>query len=317
MNILGTSLVFLAAVTAQAGRVSAVLLDEATRSIRPIVRSGEFFVTGGASVKNFDYAALAGDARNAVAVRGGAVYIIRRLDGASPVWRELTLEEFKIGRAAWSEDSNALALLAADGSRLQLWKKLNSDPAPAGEVDLTAIEGRIVSFTLDSGAKTIFVAARDQAGGTLWLLSPNQVPRIVLTLDMPGELVLTGGALYVADRGRSEILKLTQWDTAMQVTTIAMAGHGIQDPAGFALSRDGKTLWVASRETQQVVALDIDKGAVTAVIDLAFAPTRFQPAGAGTLFFVTSGVPGAQPAVMIDTGSLDVFGVPVSASAAE
>lgn len=84
------------------GPVSGLLVDEQSRSIRPIVGMPGSAYAGDASVTAFDFASAAPDGRNALITRAGSLYLIRRLDGAAPVWRELNNEPVAIGRAAWS-----------------------------------------------------------------------------------------------------------------------------------------------------------------------------------------------------------------------
>lgn len=298
------------------GEFSGVILEESTRSIRPLLRSEGGVSTGSPAVRNVEYASLSPDGRTALAVRDGAVYLIRRLNGAIPVWRELPAGPFRPGRAVWSAKARAVALIPAGDPRIELWKNVDSDPAAAGVIETDLVNGRIVSLAVDDEAREVFLATQDESGGTIWAAAPGQVPRMILSLAQAGELRLEGGALYAADRGRSEILKITSWDVATQVSTVAMQGHGILDPVAFALSGDQKMIWIASRGTRQVVALDIARGAVRAAIDLDFAPARFQTA-AGSLIYVSGGAAGVHPARLIETGSLEVYEVPVSASAAE
>jgi hypothetical protein len=298
------------------GPITGLLVDNAQRSIRPILGMvpGAAYA-GDPAVRDMDFGVAAPDGRTALVSRDGSLYIVRRLDGALPVWRQLG-DEKPGGPAGWSHDGKSLATVAGDAGHVDFWRKVDSDePENAGKVDLTYFNETILALAVDSSAAFAFATTRSDAGGSLYLLKPGQMPRLVLTLEKPGRMLLTGDTLFVADRGRREVLRIANWDFSMQVATVATSGHGVADPVGIALSRDGKTLFVASAENRLLVAVEAGSGAGSRSLELDFTPTRLDALAGGAYLLLDNGVPGEAPAQVLDTRTLRVFYLPVRALA--
>lgn len=311
------SAVMLAADGGPSGPVSGLLVDNERRSIRPILgQTPGAAYAGDPSVREMDFGIAAPNGRMALVSRDGSLYIVRRLDGQLPVWRQLG-DEKPGGPAGWSFDGKALATVSGDGGHVDFWRKLDSDdPENAGQVDLTYFTETILSLAVDSDAGFAFAATRSNAGGALYLLRPSQMPRLVLTLERPGRMLLTADALYVADRGRREVLRIADWDSSMQVAAVVTAGHGLADPVGIGLSGDGKTLYVASAENRLLVAVDARSGQSAAALELDFTPTRLDTLPGGAYLLLDPGVPGEAPAQILDTRTRRIFYLPVRPLAA-
>lgn len=300
-----------------AGPVSGLLVDEQSRSIRPILGMPGSAYAGDARVTAFDFASVAPDGRNAVISRDGSLYLIRRLDGAMPVWRTLSDESTTIARAAWSENSDSLAVFNATANRLELWTNLSNDPKQAASIDIASMAERLVSVAVDNDGRNAFAATQGADGGTLYLLKAGEEPRMILPLSRAGGLLLSGDSLYVTDRGRNEVLRVRNWILNPEVTTIAAAGHGVNDPVGAALSADHKMLYVASAGVNQVLGLDIASSAVKATFDLDFQPTQLERLGSGNLLLLEKGIAGEAPAQVLDSVEQKIYFIPVSAAAGE
>ena len=303
---------------AQQGAFSGVLVDARNQSIRRILSAGSEAWTAGQAVSGFEFAAAAPDGQNALIVRDDTLYIVRRLGGAIPVWRELPSQLVRVRRAAWNENDEALALLDADSDRVEFWSGVNWDARRTGEVDLSGLEERVVSLAVGKDAKFGFAATQGEKSGTLYLLKPGEEPRMLVMLDHAGTLLLTGDALYVVDRGRDEVLKVSNWEMSPHIETVACSGHGVAGPVGVAVSNDRKLLYVANAATRQVLSLDLRSSAVKAVLDLDFRPTGIDRVGAGALFLLSRGVAGEWGPQMLDAATDTVFEVPdASAGGAE
>ena len=300
-----------------AGPVSGLLVDLQARSIRPILGMPGSAYAGDASVKAFDFASAAPDGQNAMISRDGSMYLIRRLDGATPVWRELSHESPAIDGAAWSENSESLAVIDSTASRLELWTGLSADPKRSASIDISSLTDRVVSIAVDKDARYAFATTQGTDGGALFYLKAGEEPRLILPLARAGGLLLSSDALYVIDRGRNEVLRVTNWASNPAVATVASAGHGVNDPVGAALSTDRKTLYVASAGVNQVIGLDVASGAVKATLELDFRPTGLERMGSGNLLLLEKGTPGEAPAQMLDSVAQRVYFIPVSAAAGE
>jgi len=297
------------------GLVSGVLVDSAARSIRPILGMPGSAYAGRATVSAFEFAAAAPGARSALVAKDGALYILRRLDATRPVWRELSSEVQSLEFAAWSENAEAIVLQPRGETRLDFWTTLSYDPKRAGSVDISSISERIESIAVDHDGRFAFAATQGEESGTLYFLRPGELPRMLMPLQRAGSLMLAGDTLWVADRGRNEVFRLRNWDQMPQIQPAATMAHGIEDPVGVALSRDGKTLWVASAATRHILGVDLDSSQVKHHLDLDFTPTGMQRLGVEGLFLLESGVAGEMPAQVLDTAARKVFFVPVPLAA--
>ncbi|NWF83646.1 MAG: hypothetical protein HXY18_07445 [Bryobacteraceae bacterium] len=297
------------------GPVSGVLIDSTARTIRPILGMPGAAYAGPATVTSFEFAAAAPGSQNALIAKDGMLFVLRRLAGGRPVWRELDSGVSDIEFAAWSDNSEAIVLQPRGEARLDFWTTLSYEPKKAGSVDISSLSERMESVAVDPDGRFAFAATQGEDSGTLYLLKPGDLPRMLMPLRKAGSMMLAGNTLWVADRGSNEVFRLRNWDQMPQIQPAAAAAHGVNDPVGVALSRDGKFLWVASAGSRNVLALDLDSSQVKHVLELDFTPTRMHRLGADGLFLLENGVPGEAPAQVLDTSAGKVYFVPVGALA--
>jgi DNA-binding beta-propeller fold protein YncE len=297
------------------GPVSGVLIDSAARTIRPILGMPGAAYAGPATVTSFEFAAAAPGSQNALIAKDGMLFVLRRLAGGRPVWRELDSGVSDIEFAAWSDNAEAIVLQPRGEARLDFWTTLSYEPKKAGSVDISSLSERMESVAVDPDGRFAFAATQGEDSGTLYLLKPGDLPRMLMPLRKAGSMMLAGNTLWVADRGSNEVFRLRNWDQMPQIQPAAAAAHGVNDPVGVALSRDGKFLWVASAGTRNVLAVDLDSSQVKHVLELDFTPTRMHRLGADGLFLLENGVPGEAPAQVLDTSAGKVYFVPVGALA--
>ena len=291
------------------GPVSGMIIDQQTRAIRPIVGIPGSAYAGESAVREADFALAAPDGRTALMAKDATLYVLRRLDSGQPVWRSLADNAGPIGRAAWSEDSSALALYLPAESRLQLWSGMQDSPIAGAEFDLSTIDGQLSALAVASDGKTAFAAIESGDSGTLYVLKAGESPRMVLPLSRAGALLLHEKSLYAVDRERNEVIRIENWDSSPSITTVATSAHGVANPVGIALTADGQRLLVASGDTRQVVAVDAKRSTVEATVDLDFIPTRLE--ATGSVFLLAPGTAGELPAQILEPASMKVFFVPV------
>ena len=294
--------------------VSGVLVDDATASIRPLLGDTGSAHAGDASVSDVQFALAAPDGRTALVLRDDRISVVRRVQTQMPVWRDLTDEHVGVDRAVWSQDSNALAIYDAAQATIFFWKNVQSDPAPAGRFDMSQFPNAPASMALDPEARFVFATFREREGASLVVIPVGGSAQTLLTLSKPGAMFLADGTLYIADRGRAEVYALSNWTTGFTLRTIVTAGNGIIDPAGIALSPDGKQLYVADAGRKQVMAFELGSSEQKAAVQLDFPPTRMDLIAGGSLFLLDKGNPGETPAQMLQTPDLQVVHVPVGAA---
>ena len=294
------------------GPVSGLLVDEKSGSIRPIIGiPGSAYADGSAAIQGIDFAAAAPDGSRALVAKDGSLFVVRRLDSSAPVWTLVREGASDLSLAVFSGNASAVAVHEAAQNRLELWRNLSEQPALSGVIDLNETPGRLVSFAVTDDGSTAFAAiqASEESAG-LYLLKPGESPRLVYALERAGTTLMREDGLWFSDRGRNEILRLSDWDASFAVVTVATAGHGVIDPVGFAVSDDAKTLFVANGGSRRVLAFDLARQEVSAEIALEFQPTKLERTG--SVFLLASGEGGSQPAQVLDPARLKVFFVPVT-----
>jgi sugar lactone lactonase YvrE len=298
--------------------VGGVLVDDATASIRPLVGGAGSAYAGDASVSDVQYALAAPDGRTALVVRDDRISVVRRVQTQMPVWRDLTEDRVEdrisVDRAVWSQDSNALAIYDASQAKIYFWKNAQSEPAPAGRFDMSQFPNAPAALALDPEAHYIFATFLEHEGASLVVIPVGGAAQTLLTLSRPGSMFLSDGTLYIADRGRAEVYALSNWKTGLTLRTIVAAGNGIKDPAGIALSPDGKQLYVADAGSRQVIAFELGSSAQKAAVQLDFPPTRMDLIAGGSLFLLDKARAGESTAQVMQAPDLQVFHVPVGAA---
>lgn len=288
-----------AAALAQPLPMAGVLVDHVERTIRLVVAQEDTASVGQPRVREFDAAWAAPDGRSALVAKSGSLYLVRRLDGSIPVWREFRDNSAAVSRACWSADSTAVALFVTGQRKLELWKKAaEGELRRAWDADLAGIGERIVSAAVAPEAKEAFLATQGPRSGTLWILKKGQQPRMLMPLERAGEMQLIDGTLYLADRGRNEVLRYTGWDAMPRIESLLTAGHGLADPVGFALLAQEKKLLVASAATSQLLVLDLRSNRLGDPVPLEKPPAKLERLGSAPLFLLDAAT--AAPARLFD-----------------
>lgn len=293
---------FASAALAQPLPMAGVLVDHVNRTIRTVTAGEEIARSGRARVSEFDAAWATPDGRTALLARSGTLYLVRRLDGGIPVWREVREDSSAVARAAWSADSSAVALYLPGEQKIEFWKQKQGELRHAFTVDLAGVNERVVSLAVAPEAKTAFLATQGRESGTLWILQEGREPRMLMPLSRAGEVQFAEGALYLADRGRNEVLRYSGWDASPRLDLLMTAGHGLADPVGFALLTEERKLVVASAGTSQLLTLDLRSNQLAPPVPLEEPPARLERLGAAPLFLLDSTAAGG-PARVYDASA--------------
>ncbi|MGQ9916284.1 MAG: hypothetical protein ACUVS7_02595 [Bryobacteraceae bacterium] len=265
-----------------------LLVDHVNRTIRTITAGEDGALAGQARLSEFDAAWATPDGRTALLAKSNTLYLVRRLDGGIPVWREVRGDGPSVARAAWSADSSAVALYLPGEQRVEFWKEKQGELRRAFSVELAGVNERVVSLAVAPQAKAAFLATQGRESGTLWILQEGREPRMLMPLSRAGEVQFAEGAVYLADRGRNEVLRYTGWDASPRLDLLLTAGHGLADPVGFALLPEEKKLVVASAGTSQLLVLDLRSNLLGPPVPLEEPPARLERLGAAPLFLLDS-----------------------------
>jgi YVTN family beta-propeller protein len=152
-------------------------------------------------------------------------------------------------------------------------------------------------------AERLYVSA-EQSGEVVVVdpITAQVVQRIAVGKRPRGLLISADGRyLYVAESGspragpgvdESQLPAADRAADGIGVVDLASAKRvrtlpGGQDPESFALSRDGKSLFIANEETAELSKLDLDKGTVTQRIKVGAQPEGVSVHPTGNFVYVT------------------------------
>ncbi len=276
-----------------AGPVSGLVFDSESAAIRPILGVPGAAHVGDALVDGLEWASVAPGGKSALAVKGGALYVLGGIDRASPTW---TPVEGGLGRpelAAWNAGGSAAVLYWAAAGRLQVVDNSGAH-API------SVEGRATALALDSSGERAVAGLE----GGLYLFAGEGPPVLLARLIEPAGITIAGPDLFVADRASGQILEVRDFAGTPKALPLAEAG----DPVGLALVR-GRLL-VASGSRKSLDVYDLASRTLAAQIDLEAEPTTLEPLGANLLLL--SGRARGLDALMVVDTSRDpgVFFVP-------
>jgi hypothetical protein len=293
------------------GPVAGLIVDAESGSIRPILGSAGAAYAGAAAVRGATYTSASPDGERALVAAQGTLFLVHRLDAGAPVWLTLREDASDLGLSAFTADGAAVAVHETAHHQIELWNNLRDEPASGGVIDLNTVAGRLVSLALHADGATVFATFQEtDDSAAVYRMRADAAPLLLASLERAGALELHRDALFAADRGRNEVLRISAWDVAPAVMTVASHAHGIEDPVGIAVTANGDTLFIASAGTRQVLAVDIQQQALKASLDLSFQPSRLERSG--SVLLLAAGVPGVQPAQVLDPARFEVYFIPVS-----
>jgi len=293
------------------GPVAGMVYDPAARAIRPMMGLPGASYLGNPTISALDFASVAPNCRAALAVARGRLYLVRGLEAQAPEW--LLLERSGgADRVAWSEDSSAAAVYSQASGRVRVWSNLATATGglrasypnprlPARQIrpattamprlsdlgDVSALGGKVSALVLAARDEAVIGIEGEQTGG-VYRLTAGSPPALLARVSAPSGLALAGGGrdLFVADRARQEILQISKYRDGGAPVLFAGPGRGIEDPVAVAVSRDGKTLLVASASGRQLALFDIGTRALAGQLDLDFEPSRLTRLGEDSLFLL-------------------------------
>lgn len=283
-----------------AGPVSGVVFDPADHALRPLVGVPGASYLGAPLADGLDSAAVAPNGKLAAAVKGGGLYLVN-LEAPEAAWQLLAEKAASGAAISWNRVSSAFALHA--DNHVTVWRNL---PGAPDTLDFDA-PGGVSSLTVDTRARNVVVACSGPEASQVFLLSQDG-PRLITVVDRASSLALANGDrdLWIADRGRNEILSVPDYANGAGAVLFAGQQNGVKDPVALALSQDGGSVMVASAAEKSLVVYDRTTAAITHQLPLEFEPTRLELIGGGALYVMNTRQPdkplhlfaaGAQPAV--------------------
>jgi len=282
--VLAASGMLLAQQGTLSGPVAGFVFDNSAGALRPI--------------RGIPGASLVGDPVN-FGMDTAAVWVAPRQDSAIVVGTDQSLHLFAMNggtpaeislggiagapeRVVFSPSGTAVALMSSGETRILTG--LPSAPELAGSIKAP---GRIIptsgrnkaallpSFALsDDGAYALAIAE-----GSVLLLTPQGERRMLMHVKANALVAYAPGSHDAAVMDTTDGLSLIR-DTAGAASTQLLAAFddGLAGPAGVAFSQDGKTIYVASANSQSVAAFNL-AAASRIAIGCNCTPTTLAPMG--------------------------------------
>jgi hypothetical protein len=284
--------VALAADPAMSGPLAGFVLDQETRSVRPVLGVPGSAYVAAAVLQNVDALAVSPDGNRALAAQAEGLAWVERLPGGD--FNAVRIEgSAGADRLAWSPDGSAAAAYGADARSVQVL--VNGKVSRV--VDLSALDS-VSSLAIDNGGDYVIAGA---AGG-IFLARKDGDVRLVAAVASPAALAIRGEDLFVAAGAVFEIN-----DYAGKATLLPFA----EDAAAVALqvAPGGERLIVATESAVSI--FEIASRSVAAKLDLDFKPTMLHRLGAAAVFALNSGKAGVEPLYAVSASAAPaVFFVP-------
>ena len=293
--LLSTPLLAALGLSAQiGGPVAGTVYDGHERALRPVIGTLGAAYLGSPLAARLDAASVSPDGRLALVAEGGNLFVLRGIEIGEVRSSGLPRGSLIPERAAWSQDSSTAAVVAGD--RLLLYSGLDAPPAgrpvrapsrsldkralSVAQVDLSGL-GSITALAVDD-SRLVLVGAE----GGLYRLTADGDRALLAAAGSVSGILVAGGGLYVTDRARNEVLEIGNWRESADVKLFANQSQGVHDPVGVALSRDGRSLWVAGGASKSLTLLDIASRGMVQRMELGFEPTRLSPIGGGSVLLL-------------------------------
>lgn len=293
------------------GPVTGLVFDAHARAIRPMLGIPGASYLGDPLADAIDLASVSPDGRLAVAATDAGLFLLRGLETGSPVWVRLAAAG-NPELIAWNRTSTAVATYS--GGYLRLWTRLKETlevsralrsgrraslrerrvglrlPPMAKDLgDVSVLGGRVTALAVD-GSAAVLIGIEDAVSGGVYRLASEGDAVLLARAASPSSIVLanSGRDLFVTDRDRQEVLEVRNFRDGADVIMFANESLGVSDPVAAALSRDARTLLVASGSGRCLARYDLQSRALIDQMELDFEPSRLEPLGDGSVFLLNS-----------------------------
>jgi hypothetical protein len=277
------------------GPVAGFVFNGASKTVRPL-----FGIPGATHVappilSRVDSASIAPGGKWAFITRAGHTAFVGGLSGLAPAESPeagLGVLIDAVDRVVWSRDGSFALLYSSSGNRLQRVQLTGSEPLADGPIDLSQW-GRVTTLAIDPAGQQIaagFAAsglylftAGIATGPTTW-----QSPAMLSSMAQPLAATFdgTGRSLFAIDPDTQRIVQFQSASGIAEFVSLVQTDRPALDPAGLAVSGDGRYLLLADSATRSVFVYDTNSRSLTNTIALSFAPSRFDALSAGPVFLL-------------------------------
>jgi hypothetical protein len=295
-----------------AGPVAGYIYRGDSRTIRPLQGIPGSTAVGAPLFDGIEAAAIAPGGKWAFVTKAGKRVFLRGLAGGEAV--EVAVDGLmdKSDRIEWSADGSAAVLYSSAAKQLQRLRLSDSgvlvDPAEA-----VFLNGEISAMAVSRSGRSIAlgVMGSDASGVYLWIAGGSPVRVSAALGAVAATFDATGERLYAVDMNTQRILEFES-GAALAFASLQEADGTAVNPAGLAISPDGRSLILADRSTQTLRIYDRESRTLSNTIALDFTPSRLQALSDGRTFLLNGG-DGKEWLMVLDAGPTPaVYFVPAS-----
>ena len=192
-----------------------------------------------------------------------------------------------VDRVVWSRDGSFALLYSSSRSRLQRVQLSGDQPLADSPIDLSSW-GKVTTLAIDPAGQQI--AAGFAASG-LYLFSAGltgQSPALLAPMAQPLAATFDGAGklLFAIDPDAQQIVQFQSGSGISEFVSLVQTDGPAVNPAGLAVSGDGRYLVLADSATQSVFVYETSSRSLANTIPLSFAPSRFDALSAGPVFLL-------------------------------
>jgi DNA-binding beta-propeller fold protein YncE len=304
------------------GPIVGFVFSGASKTVRPLLGIPGATHAAPPILSRVDSASIAPGGKWAFITRAGHAGFVSGLSDMAPAESSIGGAGVLIDavdRVVWSRDGSFALLYSSSRSRLQRVQLSGNQPLADGPIDLSpwgiattlAIDPAGQQIAAGFAASGLYLFTALSTTGVTTGVTTGQSPALLSSMAQPAAATFdgTGKFLFAIDKDTQRIVQfqigsgLSEFASLVQ-TEVQTDGPAL-DPAGLAVSGDGRYLLLADSATRSVFVYEIDSRTLANTIPLNFAPSRFEALSAGPVFLL-NGNRGKEWLLILDASQVPV-----------
>ena len=259
------------------GPIAGFAYARASRSVRPLLGVPGAAWIGPPVLSDVDWASIAPGGRWAVLIKAGGASFMRGLSDLAPAESPVDGLIDAVDRVVWSRDGSFAILYSSSGGQLQRVKL--SDNAAADSPIALSPPGKVTALAVDPAGQQIAVGITGPESGGLYLFNGAQSSARLSSMAQPAAAAFdgTGSRLYAVDGETQQILEFDSGAGGFEFASLSPPEGPALNPAGLAVSGDGRYLLLADRATPAVRVYETASRSLVNTIPLDFSPRGLEP----------------------------------------
>jgi hypothetical protein len=292
------------------GPLTGFVFSSVSKTVRPLLGLPGATLAAPPILKQVDAASIAPGGKWAFITRARHASLVGGLSSLAPAESSVSGLIDSVDRIAWNRDGSFAVLYSSSGNLLQRVELSGSQPIVDAPVDLSPW-GQVTTLAIDPAGQQI---AAGFATSGLYLFTAGQSPALLLSTAHPQAATFdgTGQSLFVIDPDHQRILQFPAGSAFSVFASLVQPGGPALQPAGLAVSGDGRYLLMADSATQSILVYETNSGSLANTIPLSFAPSRFEALSAGPVFLLNGNNRKEWLLVLDASGTPAVYFVPAS-----